>query len=101
MIEMNRSKLLESIQNGYNLFKELLSELDEEQMTQPGVIGKWSVKDTLAHIVIHEQRMIRWTREMLRGEHPVIHHLVGSPGAGRTLLARAFVSHNLKQLGGT
>ena len=72
MIEMSKSKLRESIQGGYALFTALLAELDEEQMTQPGAIGTWSVKDTVAHIVIHEQRMIHWMTEKLRREHPIL-----------------------------
>ena len=40
-------------------------------MTQPGVIGAWSVKDVLAHIVVHEQRTIQWTTDTLRGATPV------------------------------
>lgn len=67
---MNKSQLLESIQNGYHLFRALLSELDAEQMYQPGAVGKWSVKDTLAHIVVHEQRMIEWIAERLCGGTP-------------------------------
>lgn len=54
MIEMTKSELLESIQTGYSLFKELLSQLDENPMTQPSVIGKWTVKDMMAHIAVHD-----------------------------------------------
>jgi len=72
MIEMSKSKLIEAIQNGYTLFKTLLAELDVEQMIQPGSIGKWSVKDTMAHILIHEQRMIQWMKERLRGGYPLL-----------------------------
>jgi hypothetical protein len=70
MIVMSKSLLLESIQNGYSLFKELLAEIDPEQMSEPGAVGKWSVKDTVAHIVVHEQRMIQWMKERLVGNHP-------------------------------
>ncbi len=72
MVPMSKAKLLESIQNGYRLFKELLAQLDQEQMNQPGAVGKWSVKDTVAHIVVHEQRMIQWMKERLCGELPVM-----------------------------
>jgi len=65
---MNKSQLVEDIQNGYTLFKELLSEFSEQQMTQSGVIEKWSIKDTVIHIVVHEQRMIQWITQRLHGE---------------------------------
>lgn len=57
-----------SIQTGYGLFKELLAEFADEQMSIPGVIGEWSVKDVLTHIVLHEQRMIQWTKACLCGD---------------------------------
>ena len=69
---MSKSKLLESIENGYRLFKELLAEIDRKQMNEPGAVGKWSVKDTVAHIAVHEQRMIQWMKERLRGEQPAM-----------------------------
>lgn len=67
---MNQAELRESIQTGYNAFKELLAEFDLEQLAQPGVVGKWSIKDTVVHIVVHEQRMIWWMKERLRGKCP-------------------------------
>ncbi len=72
MGETSKSKLRESIQSGYDLFKELLAEFNVEQMSQPDAIGKWSLKDTVAHIVIHEQRMIQWMHERLCGRRPVM-----------------------------
>jgi hypothetical protein len=70
MIAMSKSKLLESIENGYRLFKELLADMDRRQMNEPGAVGKWSVKDTVAHIAVHEQRMVQWMEERLCGEQP-------------------------------
>ncbi len=67
---MSKPSLLEKIQNGYRLFKELFAELDVQQMDQPCAIGKWSVKDTLAHIVVHERWMIQWITIRLEGGHP-------------------------------
>ncbi|HMB24570.1 MAG TPA: ClbS/DfsB family four-helix bundle protein [Anaerolineales bacterium] len=69
---MNKADLSESIRSGYRLFKELLSEFDPEQLTQPGAVGKWSIKDTVAHIVVHEQRMIWWMKEKLSGKCPAL-----------------------------
>jgi len=72
MNAMSRSKLCELIESGYTLFLTLLAELDNAQMTEAGVIGKWAVKDILAHILIHEQRMIQWMTQRLHGEHSVL-----------------------------
>ncbi len=72
MASMSKATLLESIQTGYDLFKELLAEFNPAQMDQPGAVGKWSVKDTVAHIVVHEQRMIQWMKVRLCGDLPVM-----------------------------
>jgi hypothetical protein len=69
---MNKSDLLDSIQNGYASFKEFLAEFDVQQMDQPGTVGKWSIKDTVAHIVVHERWMIQWITIRLEGGHPTL-----------------------------
>jgi hypothetical protein len=70
MIEMNLSKLHESIKSGYVKFTDLLAELSCEELTQPGVIATWSVKDMTAHICVHEQRIVQWMKERLQGNEP-------------------------------
>jgi len=37
-----------------------------------GIIGEWSVKDLLAHLVAWEQRFLFWYKAGLRGEVPQI-----------------------------
>jgi hypothetical protein len=69
MIDMSKPQLREAIENGYRLFKELLAQFSAEQMQQPGAVGKWSVKDTVAHILVHEQRMLQWMQERVCGKH--------------------------------
>src|SRR5512138_2491194 len=72
MASMSKTKLLKSVQSRYRLFKELLAELDQAQMNRSGAVGKWSIKDTLAHIVVHERRMLQWMQERLCGEQPLL-----------------------------
>jgi hypothetical protein len=38
------------------------------QLTMPGVLGKWSVKDILAHLLAHEQYIADRMGEILHGE---------------------------------
>ena len=68
--QMSKSKLIEWIVCGHGVFKAMLAELSPEQMLLSGVIGDWSVKDILMHIVVHEQRMLDWLEERLRGSMP-------------------------------
>jgi len=39
-------------------FEELLDALSEDEMTQPNVVGVWSVKDVLAHVAWWEQNCV-------------------------------------------
>jgi hypothetical protein len=68
----SKSELLDLIQTGRRQFLELISELSPEQFIAPGAVGDWSVKDLLAHILVHEQRMVRWVGEVLRGANPQV-----------------------------
>src|SRR5215203_7196144 len=38
------------------------------QLTMPGVLGKWSVKDVIAHLLAHEQYLADRLEEILHGE---------------------------------
>lgn len=67
---MNKSTLIQQITNGYQLFQALLADISEQRMLEPGVVGQWSIKDLLLHIVVHQQRMICWVQERLRGRVP-------------------------------
>jgi len=47
---MNKSDLLEKLSGTRFEFDCALAEVDPSQMTGPGVVGEWSVKDLIAHI---------------------------------------------------
>jgi hypothetical protein len=34
----------------------------DEELTRPGVVGDWSIKDVLAHITDNERRLVKWLR---------------------------------------
>jgi hypothetical protein len=49
----------------------LAAELDQftpDQQVKPGVVGDWSIKDLLAHLIAHEQRALQEVQSALRGE---------------------------------
>lgn len=66
-----RGELLESIRTNRGLLDKKFARLTPEQMTWPGSMGEWSVKDILAHLVDWEQRFIAWYRAGLRDEVPI------------------------------
>ena len=57
--QTNKTDLLHKIREARAPLDALLAQLSEEQMLQPGVEGKSSVKDLLAHITAWEQHLVR------------------------------------------
>lgn len=72
----SKTQLLAESQKEYQALEKLLAPLTPEQMTQPGMLGEWSVKDVLAHLYEWQQMMLGWYQAGLRGETPEV------PGRG-------------------
>jgi len=66
----DKNGILQSIQTERRRLESNLASLSNEEMTEPGVIGDWSVKDILAHLVDWEQRFLGWYQAGLHGEVP-------------------------------
>ncbi len=49
-----------------------LETLTAEQLVAPDIVGEWSPKDVLAHLVAWEQMCLGWYRAGLRGELPAL-----------------------------
>lgn len=47
---MNRQKAIEILKKGHRKVVDLLSGLTKSQLFQPNVLGKWSVKEIIAHL---------------------------------------------------
>jgi hypothetical protein len=62
--------LLEDIRVQRARLEKNLAALSPEDMVQPGIVGDWSAKDVLAHLLDWEQRFIGWYQAGLRGERP-------------------------------
>ena len=66
----NKTEVLAAIDKERKALEAILETLTPEQMIEPGVVGEWSVKDVLAHLVEWEQMTLVWYRTGLRGEIP-------------------------------
>lgn len=69
-IRMDKEQMLESIETERRRLEKNLANYTDQEMIEPGVIGEWSIKDILAHLVDWEQRFLGWYRAGLRGEIP-------------------------------
>lgn len=65
-----KDRLLTEIQREREALEQFLDMLAPEQMTHPGALGTWSVKDVLAHLVEWEQMFLGWYAVGKRGEIP-------------------------------
>jgi len=69
-IRINKEQMLERIQTERRRLEKNLASLPEDALVEKGVIGDWSIKDILAHLVDWEQRFLGWYQAGLRGEVP-------------------------------
>ncbi|HSO26452.1 MAG TPA: ClbS/DfsB family four-helix bundle protein [Anaerolineales bacterium] len=63
-----QQELLAAISKERQALEKQLAGLTPEQMTQPGVMAEWSIKDILAHLVEWQQMVLRWVAAGRRGE---------------------------------
>src|SRR5512137_2388641 len=71
---MTKRELLEAIQKERAAFEAALSGLTAEQMTAPGVMGEWSVKDILGHVAMWEARLVTILYSIERDVAPKMLH---------------------------
>jgi hypothetical protein len=67
---MDKDSISISIDTERRRLEKNLVNLNDQEMVKPGVIGEWSTKDILAHLVDWEQRFLGWYQAGLRGEIP-------------------------------
>ena len=56
---MNRQQLLQKLDQAWVQIKESYAGLSDSQLTEPGVVGDWSVKDILAHVTWWEEEALK------------------------------------------
>ncbi len=70
---MNKSDLLASLETSRHNLLVAFDGLSDDDLTQPGANGDWSVKDVLAHIAAWEAELVTLlVREVKRGQKPKI-----------------------------
>ncbi len=65
-----KESLIQEITKERKALEKFLTTLTPEQMTAPGALGGWTVKDVLAHLAEWEQMCLGWYAAGLRGENP-------------------------------
>ena len=67
---MDRQRLLKQLDKAWAAFKESYAGLTGSQLTEPGVVGNWSVKDILAHVTTWEEEALKALPLILQGRRP-------------------------------
>ena len=70
--QISKDQLLKDIYTERRRLEKILSSLSEEDMIKPGVIGRWTVKDILMHLVAWEKLFLDWYHAGIQVSHPVI-----------------------------
>ncbi len=65
---MNKSELMNGLQEEYRQWLALLAEIDPARMEEPGVTGHWSIKDIVAHLTGWRRRTVARLQLAQRGE---------------------------------
>jgi hypothetical protein len=67
---MERQQLLKKLDMAWAAFKEAYAGLSDWQMTEPGVVDSWSVKDILAHVTTWEEEALKYLPLIVKGGRP-------------------------------
>jgi hypothetical protein len=65
---VDRRGLLKRLDKAWSDFQEARAGLSEAQLMIPGVTGRWSVRDILAHVTTWEEEALRHLPLVLKGE---------------------------------
>jgi len=68
----NKQQLLDEAQKKYEALGRQVASFTPEEMVRPGVIGIWSIKDVLAHLLEWQTMLMGWYEAGLRGEKPAV-----------------------------
>ncbi len=91
---MDRLRLMKQLDKAWAAINEAYAGLTDSQMTEPGIMGDWSVKDILAHVTTWEEEALKALPIILQGSKPPRYSIVyGGIDAFNAL--RSQQKHNL------
>jgi len=68
---MKKDQLFQKLEQAWTALQESYTGLSEAQLTEPGVMGEWSVKDILAHVTTWEEEALKYLPVILTGGRPL------------------------------
>jgi len=71
------SSLVERVERAWRAFQCSYAGLSDARMTEPGVVGDWSVKDVIAHVTTWEEEALKHLPLIIAGGRPPRYVTVG------------------------
>jgi len=65
-----KPQLLAQAREEFDALTATINPLTSEQITEPGTVGEWSIKDVVAHLTEWAQMVMRWYAAGKKGETP-------------------------------
>ena len=84
---MNRQQLVRRLDTAWAAFQDSYAGLSAAEMTAPGVVDGWSVKDVLAHVTTWEEEALTYLPVILAGRKPPRYAAVGGLDAFNARMA--------------
>jgi hypothetical protein len=67
---MTKDEIFEALEDEREKFLDSIEGLSDEAMQEPGVIGEWSVKDILSHLIAWEAELVKLLWQARQGIQP-------------------------------
>jgi hypothetical protein len=71
---MNKAEILAALEESREYFLDAIDGLSDEELQQPGVIDRWSVKDILVHLTHWEAELVKLLWQTRQGKPPSTVH---------------------------
>jgi hypothetical protein len=71
---MDKNELLKALITTREEFRQAVEDLPDEALLEPGVVGSWSIKDIMAHIMLWESELVKLLWEIQQGRKPTTIH---------------------------
>src|SRR5262245_21431744 len=68
---LKKAEVLHKLERAWLAFEDSYAGLSNEQLLNPGVTGKWSVRDIIAHVTWWEEEALLHLPEVRAGQRPV------------------------------
>ena len=71
---MNKKELFDELETSRERFLELIDDISDDSLIEPGVNGAWSIKDLLAHLTRWEAELVKLLWQASQGQKPTSAH---------------------------